>query len=81
MPTKSPTPSFTPMRSVITNDTLELRKTKKDIENRQTASRYVQACAVVVEDANGRYLDTANILDFDGIGSMALLAVATWLWS
>jgi hypothetical protein len=51
------------MRSLITKDTLLLRKTRKDIEKRQTANRYAQACTVVVDDANGRYLDTTNILD------------------
>ena len=67
VPTKSPTPSLTPIRSVITKDTLLLRKTRKDIENRQTAKRYAHACAVVVEDANGRYLDTENILEIIGM--------------
>lgn len=61
VPTRSPTESFRPMRSVMTKDTLLLRKTRKEMENKQTAKRYVLAWPAVVEAANGRYLDTANI--------------------
>jgi hypothetical protein len=32
-----------------------------------------------VEDANGKYLDTANILEILWVRSMALLRVVTWL--
>ena len=61
VPTRSPTPSLTPIRSVTTNETLLFRKTRKDIENKQTANRYAQACAVVVDDAKGRRRDTADM--------------------
>jgi hypothetical protein len=51
----------------MTKDTLLLRKTRKDIENRQTAKRYAKAWTVVVEDANGKYFDTADILKIFGV--------------
>lgn len=41
VPTASPTPSFWPMRSVITNEMELLRKTRKLIENSATPHRYV----------------------------------------
>jgi len=51
-----------------------LRKTRKDIEKRQTAKRYEQACSVVVELANGRYFDTATIIapSFRSTGRIAV---------
>jgi hypothetical protein len=39
-----------------------LRKTRKDIENKQTAKRYAHACVVVVAEANGRYLVMAPMV-------------------
>jgi hypothetical protein len=58
----------------MTNETLLLRKTRKDIEKRQTANRYEQACSVVVEIEKGRYFDTATIIapSFRSTGHMAV---------
>lgn len=75
VPTRSPTPSLIPIRSVITKDTLLFRKTRKDIENKHTASRYAQAWVAVVDDANGRYLDTENIFGLPSV-SLAILVVS-----
>jgi len=50
----------------MTNETLLLRKTRKEIEKRHTANKYAHACAGVVDTAKGRYLDTAGIFDLAG---------------
>jgi hypothetical protein len=57
LPTASPTPSLSPMRSVITNETEELRKTRKAIEKGQTPRRYVAVCNLV---AGNMIADSSN---------------------
>lgn len=54
VPTTSPTPFFCPIRSVITNETELLRKTRKEMEKSEMPSRYVIACNGVVDGENGR---------------------------
>jgi hypothetical protein len=51
----------------MTNETLLLRKTKKEIEKRHIANRYVHACRVVVEEAKGRYFDIADIFELPNV--------------
>lgn len=55
VPTMSPTPSLTPIRSVMTKDILLFRKTRKDIENSEIPRRYVAAWRGDVVEENGRY--------------------------
>uniref|UniRef100_A0A1Y1NDZ4 Uncharacterized protein n=1 Tax=Photinus pyralis TaxID=7054 RepID=A0A1Y1NDZ4_PHOPY len=58
VPTTSPTFFFWPMRSVMTNDTELLRKTRNDMEKSEMPRRYVTACAVVADGAKGKYRDS-----------------------
>ena len=55
-PTASPTPLLCSIRSVITKETEEFKKTKKDIENNETPRRYVTACNGVDVNMAANYM-------------------------
>jgi hypothetical protein len=62
-PTAFPTPFSEPMRSVITKDTEELRKTRNAMEKGQTPRRYVAICTLVAVNIFGRSKTTAKVVD------------------
>jgi hypothetical protein len=51
------------MRSVITKDTEELRKTRNAMEKGQTPRRYVAICALVAVNIFGRSKTTARVFE------------------
>lgn len=83
VPTRSPTLCFMPSKSVITNETLLFRKTRKEMEKRQTARRYVEAWRVEVAGAKGRYLDM-GIVEWRLSGKLNVCRTGWtglgWLW-
>lgn len=65
-PAASPTPLVCSIRSVITKEMEEFKKTKKEIENNATPRRYVTACSGVdLNMADIYVLFDANVTSAD----------------